>query len=129
MQCLQTIFEFAIGVLISAGALHLAALAAGLANRGFSAAISCTLAFYLASAFIYLPVALLVGCFFPWWIFVIFVVLFSIYIIQSIYSTSFGRAFFMWFVMCISYVIVALLLKGGPIMGLINGNGGGSGGV
>ncbi len=123
MQCLMTIFEFGVVLLISAGALHLAALAAGVADRGFAAAISCTIAFQLATIFIYIPVGILVGCFFPWWMFLMFAVVFSIYIIQSIYSTSFGRAFFMWLVMGVTYSLVALLLYHGSIMNFINGNG------
>jgi hypothetical protein len=120
MLCLQFTFKFAVGLLISAGAVHVAALAAGVADRGFGAALACALSLYVASIFIYLPVGFFMGCFFPLWLFIVFVVVVTIYIIQSIYITSILKAMFMWLVMCVAYIGIELLLNGGTILRILN---------
>ncbi len=116
MVCLTLIFTFIIQVLISSVVLHLAAYVTGHGNRGFPTAIACTLILYFTGFLLGVGMAFLscmgpcilgiglIGCFFV-----------TIYVIQSMYETSWGYAFLMFIVTIIVSIIMSLLFHGSEI--------------
>jgi hypothetical protein len=125
MPCVLGLMKFLIGILISAGVIHVAALATRVGDRGFGAAVSCAVALYVAGILLILPAGLFIGCFLPAWVAVIVMFLLIVYIIQSIYVISFGHALLMWFVMAVVNMLYLLLVYGANVLGILNLSGGG----
>jgi hypothetical protein len=110
--CVGWIIGTIIGILVSAGVIHIAAFASGLADKGFSAAIVCTICLYLAGYFVIIPAMFIVGCFCPWWVVLIVVIYLIVYIVQTVYETSFGQAFMLLFVTLIVNTLYVMLFYG-----------------
>lgn len=116
MVCLTLIFAFIIQVLIASAVLHLAAYVTGHGNRGFPTAIACTLILYVTGFLLGVGMAFL-SCMGPCILGLGLIAgfLVTIYVIQSMYETSWWYAFLMFIVMFIVSIIMSLLFHGSEI--------------
>ena len=124
MTCLLTILKILAGILLSAGALHLAALMTGHGNRGFGAAVACSISVYILW-FVVVFYSTIAGCFSPCLALIGFAVgiWLNIKIIESVYETSIGYAFLMWLIPYIIALLCTLLIYGPRILSILTHSG------
>ena len=116
MGCLTIIFSIIVQFLIASAVLYLAAYVTGHANRGFSTAMACTIVLYITGILLGVGLVIL-SCMGPCILGIGLIACFlvTIYVIQSMYETSWGYAFLMFIVMIIINVIMSLLFHGSEI--------------